>query len=321
MRTLLLCLTFVLSACPPPPNAGERGEPCLADDKCNGDLICVDAQCVEQPVGVPEEKEQPNETNEDAGTAATVITDAGTQIRTDAGTTPIADGGSTPLFADAGNSVQVNDAGLLANVADAGIAPAPCNDTCADLGYSCGEVCGEVCGTCTNGGLCITGSCYSEAVDVSCDTCSLQVVLLNKTVSDGQITAVDIAIDYQPSETEPNPRIMDLHFKADPNAQPTNATEGAALTAANKALSADSSTGNKWLPSTEGNMRFLAFSASNTNEIQTGRLVEISFAVNPGQEGLVFSIVKREETFAPPDADAALYGQSYDAAIVVVSSP
>ena len=68
-------------------------------------------------------------------------------------------------------------------------------------------------------------------------------------------------------------------------------------------------------------MRFLAFSASNTNEIQTGRLVEISFAVNPGQEGLVFSIVKREETFAPSDADAALYGQSYDDPIVVLPSP
>ena len=53
-------------------------------------------------------------------------------------------------------------------------------------------------------------------------------------------------------------------------------------------------------------MRFSAFSASNTFEIQAGCLVELSFSVNPGQEGLIFSIVKREETFAPPDADAAL---------------
>ena len=213
MRIWLVGFVFLLSACPPPPNAGERGEPCLADAKCNGGLVCIDGECLAQPMGQSEDKDTSDENKNDAGTTAVNVTDAGLEMATDAGVTPVTDSGVSPLPTDAGSMVPPMDAGSLAEVTDSGNnAPAPCTDTCADLGHSCGEVCGEVCGTCNTDNTCIVGNCYAEAADVSCTDCSLQVVVLNKTITNGQIVGVDLAIDYQPTDMEPNPRIMDLHF-------------------------------------------------------------------------------------------------------------
>jgi hypothetical protein len=308
MRFLMVLCLLMFAGCPDTPDAGEKDGPCLEDQTCASGLVCVDAVCIAE-TDTPKEEEEPDTPGPDAGTAQNVVSDAGTPPPT-----PASDAGTPPAPAqDSGIVMESLDSGTHEEI--------ECTDTCDSLEYTCGEVCGEVCGVCTGDAQCITGSCYSEAVDVSCDLCSLQVVVINKTVNNGLITAVTLAIDYQPTTTEPNPRIMDLYFKADAHAQPLTATEGAALTAASKTLSSDTVTGNSWLTTNDGHMRFLAFSAGNTNDIEAGRLLEVSFAVNPGQSGLLFSLIKREETFAPPDADAALYGQDYDAPVVIWATP
>ena len=89
-------------------------------------------------MGQSEDKDTSDENKNDAGTTAVNVTDAGLEMATDAGVTPVTDSGVSPLPTDAGSMVPPMDAGSLAEVTDSGNnAPAPCTDTCADLGHSC----------------------------------------------------------------------------------------------------------------------------------------------------------------------------------------
>ena len=266
-------------------------------------------ECLQPPCTGEEDTDSQNPPDQDAG-ATTAMMDAGET------SPPVSDAGHSPA-----NPAQDAGQEMTPTLADGGSSSTDCIDTCELRNWVCGVVCDTSCGTCGSTETCAAGGCYSENILNACPQCSLQLVVTDQTITNGLVTAVTLAVDYEPTATEPTPRMIDLYLTADETAQPLVATEGAALITAGKSLTTDSATGNAWLSTPSGDLRFFAFSAGNTNHIEAGRLFEISFLVSPGQAGLAFALVKREENFAPPEADAALYGQSYDAPVVILANP
>ena len=301
MRFCAVFSVLLWVACPSTPEGLGEGEACENHNACVTGLQCENGTCT-----APQPNPDPPPAKSDAGHASQASLDAGVSS-----SLPNTDAGSPLVTTDAGTAlIPLLDSGLN-DTED-------CTATCAEREWVCGQVCGEACGTCTNGELCGNGSCWSSHNELSCDTCSLQLTVTQATRVNGQITNVTLAIDYSPTSLEPLPRLVDLYLNIDTTAQPVSVTEGDALTQASKNLSADPQTGHLWLDGGENTLRFLAFSAGNTNTIGAGRLLTISLMMQPlHEQALVFSLVKREENFAPAEADQALHGQDYDMAVVV----
>jgi hypothetical protein len=155
-------------------------------------------------------------------------------------------------------------------------------------------------------------------VATSCATCSLQLSLLHKVVDSttGNLTSVTLAVDYLPETHEPHPRLADLRIYANGPVTLTGLVPGPALTDAGKELFNDPITGNPWKARADGSSQLLVLSFTNTNPLASGRVVDLTFEMDHDQL-IPFRIVKRDQTFAPADADAALQSSSFNAAVVV----
>jgi len=201
----------------------------------------------------------------------------------------------------------------VCNAAGACVAPAECKDTCASAGRSCEAVCGQECGACADDASCVTGTCKQA---LNCQGCSLPFYTLSRKIVDGRIREVTFALDYAPAEHEPRPRLADLRVRANRKATLKSVQLGGALSSAGKALFVNSETGEPWKKRADGSFQILAYRATNTNPFGTGRLMTMTFELN--ELGPVeFTLVRRLQTFAPPEADAALQSTSYETAVVV----
>lgn len=240
----------------------------------------------------------------------------GPEERTDAACTPACTG--TACGDDGCGGTCACDTGVVCNAAHQCVAPTECTDTCEAAGWGCGSLCGTACGPCDDGITCIWNRCYTPPVEVSCDTCSLQLSLLAKEVdsSTGYLTSVSLAVDYLPETNEPHPRLADLRIYANGPVTLTGLVAGPALTDAGKELYNDPITGNPWKARADGSSQLLVLSFTNTNPLASGRVVDLTFAVDTDQQ-VPFKIIRRDQTFAPPEADAALQSSPYDAAVVV----
>jgi hypothetical protein len=104
----------------------------------------------------------------------------------------------------------------------------------------------------------------------------------------------------------------------------TAVSAGTALTDTGKQLYNDPITGNPWKVRTDGSHQLLVLSFSNTNRLAAGRIGTLDFSIDEpaltveAGKHLAFRIVARDQTFAPPDADAAIAGTPLDRAVVVV---
>lgn len=195
------------------------------------------------------------------------------------------------------------------------VPPEQCDDTCASAGWQCGELCGTVCGPCGEG-TCFWNACVSGPRDQACSDCALRLSVREQT--DGEVT---LSIDYD-GGGENAPRIVDLRLQASHPVSLVRVTPGNALTDAGKDLYRDPASGQLWRNLGHQIWGILGISLSNMNSIASGPLAELTFdlsGVEPGAS-VAFRLVKRHETFAPADADMALQGESYDAAVVVERS-
>lgn len=193
------------------------------------------------------------------------------------------------------------------------VAVEQCTDTCAATGAACGSVCGKDCGACLEGQTCFENACKDAE---SCKDCELKLQLVNKRVSNGKLSEVTVIVDYQPSETNPRPRIMDLRIRSNKNAKVTSVELGTALAKANKNLYVDDLTGYKWRERADGSVQFFAFGAANSTTIGSGQLLKIVYETSESGP-ISFWLVKRAQVFAPLSADQLLQSSNYDSPAVV----
>ncbi len=201
--------------------------------------------------------------------------------------------------------------GTVCNASAECVQPEACTDQCGTLG--CGDICGEACGECADGESCLGGAC---AVAEACDDCPLALKLLSKELVDGKIHEVTLAIDFAPASSEPTPRVVDLRIHASKQVWMSSAVRGAALAAAGKDLHHFAPLDETWRELPDGTHQLIVYSGSTTTHIGTGRIATVKFRLEEWGP-VTFSFVRREQGFAPPDADAALQASRYDGQVIV----
>jgi hypothetical protein len=218
-----------------------------------------------------------------------------------------------------------------------------CEETCASLGIACGEHCGEPCGPCPgaqdecDAGRCVCrpactvatceqddgcgGTCDPCPRDVSCEDCPLRLVVTEREEQNGVLRYVTLALDYAPTAHTPLPGMADLRIAVEGDATLTRVALGEALLAADKSLHVDALTGRPYRELPGGVIQCLILSLENRDVIPGGRWLFFRFRLGatgaPPGGAARFALVAREETFAPPPADQALWGAGLDTPVVV----
>lgn len=184
--------------------------------------------------------------------------------------------------------------------------------TCASTGARCGEVCGEQCGRCAEGQQCISGSCRTG---VSCESCELPLSLVEVEPAGGGGRRITLAVDLALGAERPAPRMADLRLRVEGSAVLVSAEAGQAALSASKSLYLDRTTGQKFRRRDDGSYQFLIYGLDSTSRIRAGRLLTLVFTSHAAP--LSFALTRRDQTFAPPDADHALAATNYHAPLVL----
>lgn len=145
----------------------------------------------------------------------------------------------------------------------------------------------------------------------------MKLFLLDQTVVEGRVTGVVLALDYTPSSEEPRPRMADIRLLANLPVSLSQVVPGPALINADKDLFIDPDTGNPWRQRDDGALQFLVYSVANTHALASGRLLTLTFVLDSVQP-VSFGLVRRNQTFAPPEADNALQATTYDMPVMVM---
>jgi hypothetical protein len=186
-------------------------------------------------------------------------------------------------------------------------------DTCQSEGKECGTVCGVDCGLCETGETCSAGTCIEVTSDVSCLDCSLRLSVLNKESTNDTLTALTLVVDYFPTNLEPRPRIADVRLNVPAGLVLDSLTLGIAGSSASKELYVDPESGSPWKIRSDGSIQALVVALDNSNNLESGRLLTYTFSIPAPQAGPVsVNLVKRDQTFAPPDSDSAIDATAYD---------
>lgn len=222
------------------------------------------------------------------------------------------------------------DSDYACNAARECVGTTTCTDTCESTGFTCGEVCGELCGSdgaCADtGDVCAWNQCYTPPVASSCEGCSLQLKVLAYSLdTDTDTLSATLAIDYTPAASEPNPRVLDVRLYANAPFVASAVRPGDALQNAGKELYTNPQTGNPWKNRGDGSKQMLVVSFTNTNRIQAGRILELDLSLDASQFDssmapyyyLPLKLLKREQTFAPLEADNAIQSTEFDTPVVV----
>jgi hypothetical protein len=154
-------------------------------------------------------------------------------------------------------------------------------------------------------------------VDASCLDCVLKLSVVEKQVVDGRIAAVVLALDFAAPAGVPLPSLADIRIKVGGSAQLAQVATGEVLIAAGKDFVADPSTGKPFRELPGGILQVLVYSGSSAATFGAGRVAFFKFLLKQPTEPATFSLVIREQTFAPPAADQLLWGGGYDGAVVV----
>ena len=213
-----------------------------------------------------------------------------------------------------------------------------CTETCEGESAECGTLCGANCGTCNpeetcmeNRCVCVPqcagklcgdddgcgGSCSPCPRSQSCESCALQLTLLESNETNGQVTSVRIGLSLNLPDGVPHPQIADLHLMMTGPAILGRVGLGAAIINANKQLVPDPATGMPFR--VDGNIySFMILSTQNTNEIGSGEWLILDLQLgDTGSEPVQVKVVEREQTFAPPPADLQLWGNSQGDGLVI----
>jgi hypothetical protein len=226
--------------------------------------------------------------------------------------------------------------------------PPGCTQTCAEAGVECGVRCGISCGTCSGDqvacvdGVCACapecslasceqtdgcgGSCGRCPCDENCENCALRLSIIDQVVQDGWVREVTLALDFQPGADQALPTMADLRLAVSGPAQLLAVGLAQALLQADKEPALAPNTGRPFRRLDGGVHQVLLFSRTNTTPIEAGRWLLLRFRLGPQSPDdaadwttapAVIRLVQREETFAPPPADTALWSGDYSDPVVV----
>lgn len=174
-------------------------------------------------------------------------------------------------------------------------------------------MCGTACGACAATESCLQGTC-KEAL--SSQSSPLVLRLLGREVTAGHITKVTLAVDLVKREQEPFPRMVDFRIVATKPVWLKSAVPGPALTKSGKSLQPFPPWNDPFRKRVDGSFQVLAYDAADTALLSEGRIATLEFALDE-LAPITLRLLKREQTFAPGEADAALQTTDYDGTVVV----
>lgn len=188
-------------------------------------------------------------------------------------------------------------------------APEECLDTCKGVDWECGTVCGEDCGVCEENRQCVEGHC--ERV-TSCMDCPLRLEFNGVRFKDNNIY-ININLIYQQLNDGASARMFELHIATDPPLELKDVIEGEALEESQKKLVSNTETGNVWYETKIGIYRLTALSLNNTDEIKSGVIARLEFAVPESLTNtkVTFWLERRLQILAPEEADVLLQISPY----------
>jgi len=222
---------------------------------------------------------------------------------------------------------------------------AGCDQSCTDLGFECGEHCGVSCGSCAGAQqACVQGRCECmpacalspcETADgcggtcgpcatyESCTDCPLKLSVMEVEDYGGVLRTVTLRVDFSPAEGDALPGIADIRMNVSGPVELKSVGVSPVILDAEKELFVDPNTGKPFRELADGTTQILIFSSANTTKIPGGHwlYLKFKFAKDAAQsaEPAVFQLVEREQIFAPPDADSALWKAPLDGQVVVWS--
>ena len=205
---------------------------------------------------------------------------------------------------------------------------------CGDLsrvcdGVECGEVCGVPCGNldgdCPESEVCMDGLCQAAAL-------KMELVSGEVFASDGKYHGT-LQIDYMPRSTDTHPRIADLRINTNRSVdfEVDSISLGVAGTLADKIPYIDPISLKPWRYRPDGSVQVLVHTdlsdiAHADKRFEQGTLLIVNFVCDLKDDDpttgikenqVSISLVKRNQVFAPFEADLALQETAYDTAVVV----
>jgi hypothetical protein len=221
-------------------------------------------------------------------------------------------------------------------------ADSECAKTCEEAGLQCGDHCGVDCGSCEAGSLCDAGQCSCQPscvgascgepngcggscepcpVDQNCTDCLLRIHVVDRQFTDGRLSDVTVAVDYNPPAEAILPGIADLRLRIEGPATVARVGLAQRLVDRGKNLRVDGLTGRAWSTTSDGAVQLLVLSPNAGGTIDAGRLAVVRLTVGtpqvPAQMPVIISIVERTQTFAPKTADQVLWSGGYGTPISV----
>ncbi|PKN56179.1 MAG: hypothetical protein CVU56_17490 [Deltaproteobacteria bacterium HGW-Deltaproteobacteria-14] len=169
------------------------------------------------------------------------------------------------------------------------------------------------------------GTCAPCPREATCSDCPLALSVVEREGDDERVRLVTVALDFAPAAGAPLPGMADLRFASEGDVELVQVAVGEAIIAAHKDLAPDPETGRPFRVLSDGSIQILIMSTSSADRIREGRWLFLKFrlgaahGVPAGPAVLRLGLVEREALFAPPPADAALWGASFGAPLVVWS--
>ena len=222
--------------------------------------------------------------------------------------------------------------------------PASCEHSCSSLGKVCGEHCGEICGECSGAqDGCVDGQCVCQPdcrtkscgegdgcgglcepcpTDISCQDCPLVLeVVETRRDSEGDVRYVVVAVDYKAPVGSELPGLADLRFDFSGPAKVVSVATGSVLNVQGARLFADPGTGQYYRVLPEKTLQLLLKPGQPNAALPSGRWLFVEFELGddegPAKVPFTLKVVSRKQTFAPVDADAALWSGGYSNPVVV----
>ena len=219
------------------------------------------------------------------------------------------------------------------------VPPSECIDTCSSTQSECGTVCGQDCGQCPQNSMCQQGQCVCIPMCTgkqcgqedgcggtctpcpraySCEECIVRLNVIESTRISDQASNVKVALSVHLPDLAPAPEMADFRLKISGPALLGRVGLGSPLQSAQKGLIPDPSTGLPYRQISESTYGFTLLSTQNTRVISNGQWLIFDLQIgNTQSQPVTLSLQKREQTFAPPQSDALLWGDPFNAQLVI----
>ena len=209
------------------------------------------------------------------------------------------------LDVDAGDDTAAAE--VVDSAVEEAVAP-PCEPTCPLAACASDDGCGSVCPPCPT--------------SLSCGDCPLRIEVVDRVVQDGIVRRFSLLLLFVPDDLDPLPEIADIRIGVEGPAKLLSVEAGEPLLDAGKELLGDPGTGEVFqLLNDDAVIRVVVASVDAVATIGGGQWLRYDFrlggAFEVAEEPAVLRIRKDEAIFAPPPAEAQLWGPGLDDPVAI----